>query len=248
LTNHIIKQLDLHQPCIGAWLTVASPFVGEAMASTGFHWLAVDMEHNPLSIEDAALAFMAAENHGVAPFVRLPNADPILARRLLDAGARGLIVPMVEDPGELLEFTVHCTNPPKGRRGVSLSRFNLWGDRFEEELNNSRPIIVPMIETKKGLENIDEITSLSQTDAIFIGPYDLSASLGVAGEFEATVFVDCLEKIKAAAAKNNVPIGIHQVQPDLGELKSRIDEGYTFIAYSTDLIAMRHALNGIKDI
>jgi len=248
LTTKIKELLDSRQPCIGAWLTVASPVVAEAMASMGFHWLAVDLEHNPLTLADASLAFLAAEKHGVASFARLPSADPILARQILDAGAQGLLVPMVQDPTEFDNFASHCLHLPKGKRGMSLSRCNLWGDRFEENLETFNPILVPMIETKKGIENINELTALPHTNAIFIGPYDLSASLGVAGEFEAPEFIDALEKIKVAANRNGIPLGIHQVKPDGGELKSRLTEGYSFIAFSTDILAMRHALAGFKDI
>lgn len=235
-------RLRAAQPCIGAWLTVPSVKVADAMASCGFHWLAVDLEHGTTSLETAEACFVAAERNGVAPFARLPGADPFMARRLLDAGAVGLIVPVVEEAAAFEAFAAHCLYPPDGRRGVGLSRCNGYGDHFQEYLTGFRPVLVPQIETAKGVTAASVIAGLDCVDAVFLGPYDLSADLGVAGDFAAPAYAAALGQVRNACAAAGKPVGIHQVSPDAAQLQARIAEGYRFIAYATDVIAMRAAL------
>lgn len=235
-------------PCIGAWSTVPSPIVAEAMASCGFHWLAVDMEHGAVDVADAQAIFTAAERCGVAPLARLPSADPYLARRLLDAGAQGLIVPVVESADDFLAFARHCRFPPAGRRGVGLSRANGWGDRFETYLAGFDPVLVPQIETRAGIDAAEALARLEVVDGLFVGPYDLSADLGAPGRFDTPDMTAALARVKAAAAGGGKALGIHQVPPDPAQLRARLDEGYRFIAYATDVTAMRAALGRPSEI
>jgi len=234
--------------CLGAWLTMQSPQIAEVMASCGFDWLCVDIEHTPLDESDTLLAFMAAERHGAAPVARLPSADPFLARRLLDAGAQGLIVPVVEDSRRFSEFADHCLYPPKGRRGMGLSRANLWGDRFDEYTGDFEPVLVAQVETRKGVANIDEIAALEAVDAVFLGPYDLSADLGQPGNFETEAFADAIDSVRSACEREGKAAGYHQVAPDMAALRERIAEGYRLLAYATDVVAMRQAFTGIREL
>ncbi len=242
MTISLTKRLALGHPCLGAWLTVAHPVLAEAMASLGFHWLAVDMEHGPVAETEVQAVFAACALHGAAPMVRLPAADPHLARRMLDLGAAGLLIPVVEDAAVFAEFAAHCLYPPAGRRGVGLSRANLWGDGFDGYLNGFRPVLAPQIETRAGVAAADVLAALDGVAGLFLGPYDLSASLGRPGDFESSVFRAAAEEVRAACARHGKALGIHQVTPDSEQLRRRIDEGYRFIAYGTDVIALRHAL------
>lgn len=239
------KRLGKDEALIGAWLQTSSATIAEAMATCGFDWMAVDMEHGIADVEQASLVFAVCERHGVSPLVRLPRADPYLARRLLDAGAEGLLVPVVEDPGALSEFLSHCLYPPEGRRGVGLVRANQWGETFEDYTKNFKPVIVPMIETKKGVDAAGDIAALPGVDGLFLGPYDLSADLGGAGDFEAPDFVESVSAVKDACAANGKAPGIHQVEPDRGALDERIEQGFRFLAFGTDLVAVRHAFQDL---
>jgi 2-keto-3-deoxy-L-rhamnonate aldolase RhmA len=218
------------------------------MASLGFDWLAVDMEHGAGDIESAGNLFVAAERHGAAPLVRLPSADPYFARRLLDAGAQGLIVPVVENVDAFMDFARHCQYSPAGTRGVGLSRANRWGDKFDQMVPGFRPFLVPQIETIKGVDEADAIIGLDVTDAVFVGPYDLSASLGNAGDFSGALFKEKLEAVLAACRSHGKAPGIHQVETDLDLLGGRLQDGFRFVAYGTDLTAMRTALKGFQGI
>ncbi|NFV81540.1 HpcH/HpaI aldolase family protein [Magnetospirillum aberrantis] len=241
-------RLEAGRPAIGAWLGIPHPLSAEAMASQGFHWLAVDMEHAGASVDQTLACFVAAERHGCVPLARLPSADPYLARRLLDGGAQGLIIPVVQSAEDWAAFSVHCLYPPHGRRGVGLSRCNGWGDRFQDYLTTFRPFLVPQIETRQGAEQAAAIAARPEVDALFLGPYDLSADLGAAGDFETAPFKAAIARVRTACDVAGKPCGIHQVAPEPAQLEARIAEGFRFIAYSTDVIAMRTALAGAASL
>jgi 2-dehydro-3-deoxyglucarate aldolase len=242
MENRLKEQLARGKKTVGGWLTVASPVVAEATASCGFDWVAVDMEHAPVSEGDLQGVFIAIERSGAAPMVRLPEADPYLARRLLDAGAHGLIIPVVESAHAFSAFSRHCLYPPAGSRGVGLSRCNLWGDAFDEYIDGFSPVLVPQIESAAGVAASADIAALAEVDALFLGPYDLSASLGNRGDFSSTAFRDAISTVRETCLAHGKAAGIHQVEPDPVALRARIDEGFGFVAYGTDMIAMRVAL------
>ena len=242
MENLLKTQIASGNTCIGGWHTVRSPEVTEALASIGFDWIALDMEHGSFSVGDAENAFVACERHGCVPMVRLPEADPILARRLLDSGAHGFLIPYTEDADSFAEFASHCFFPPKGRRGLSLERFNAWGDDFDETLREFEPVLVPMIESEKGVANAAEIAALGCVDALFFGPYDLSADLGAPGDFNSEQFLAARDAVKTAARENGKAVGGHQVATDPDALAQLIEEGFSFLAYGTDMIALRAAL------
>jgi len=228
---------------IGGWLTTASDEVAEIMASIGgYDWLAVDMEHGSAGIKEALAAFRAAERHGVAGLARLSSADPYLARRLLDGGAAGILVPVVESAESFAAFAAHCLYPPNGKRGVGLSRCNTWGDAFQDYLTGFAPLLVPQIETIAGVAAADAIAALPEIDALFLGPYDLSASLGSPGDLTSNQFKAAIATVKAACARHGKALGIHQVACDPAELAAKRADGFRFIAYGTDAIALRTAL------
>jgi len=241
-------KLQADEACIGAWLTVPSPLVSEAIACCGFDWMAVDFEHSPMDDSQIAAAFVAAERHRCVPFVRLANDSPEAARRMLDFGAQGLIVPNVESADAFRRFARHCFYPPHGARGMALTRANLWGDAFDDYHDTFRPLLVAQIETAAGIEAAGDIAALAEVDALFLGPYDLSASLGTAGKFDTAPFLRAADIFKEAGRAAGKPIGIHQVVPEIAELRARIDEGYRFLAYGTDVIAMRHVFRNLTEL
>lgn len=240
--------MDYTQPntIIAAWQQLSSPQVTIAMASLGFDWIIVDLEHTSITIQEAEAIFIAAKSSNCKSFARLPSADPYLARRILDAGAVGLLVPVVESRKMFEQFAKHCFFPPVGQRGLGLVRANLWGDSLEQYFNEFKPIIIAQIETKIGADNIDDIICSEFLNGVMIGPYDLSASLGYPGKFEDNNFKIICNSIFEIAKKNKKMIGYHQVLPNSIALQELIKDGYEFIAYGTDIVALRYSLNGIK--
>jgi 2-keto-3-deoxy-L-rhamnonate aldolase RhmA len=248
MTNQIKETLAAGKVSIGTWHTVCSIEVAEALATLGFDWVSLDMEHSSADISYAEAAFIAIERHGCAPFARMPSADPILARRLLDAGAHGLLIPVVEDAAAFAAFAEHCLYPPHGRRGVSLERFNRWGDDFDGYMRDFRPVLIPMIESRKGVAAADTLAALPSVDALFFGPYDLSADLGAPGNFSSQAFVSSLDTVKASCVKYHKAPGGHQVAMEPEELRQKIEGGFRFIGYGTDILAMRRHLAGFREV
>jgi len=231
---------------LAAWQQLPSVQVSVAMASLGFDWLIVDLEHSSITTQEAEAIFIATERCRVKPFVRLPSADPYLARRLLDGGATGILVPVVENRKAYDEFAQHCYFPPKGKRGLGLVRANAWGNELENYYNHFSPMLIAQIETKTGADNIEEISSSEFLDGIMIGPYDLSASLNIPGKFNDQNFQTlCTRILKAAKGKNKL-VGYHQVIPNVEELNEKFQNGYDFIAFGTDVVAIKHSLQGVK--
>jgi len=228
---------------IGTWMQLASPSVAEILSSQGFDWIAVDAEHGEYSKHELINIFRAIEVNGVKPYVRIPFGGIHEVKISLDSGAKGIIIPMVESSSQLKETIDFIFYPPRGKRGVGFSRANSFGQHFNEYLSkiNNELVIVAQIENIKAVENLDEILAVDGLSSIMVGPYDLSASMGITGEFDNPVFVETLKSIKEKCLKSDVGLGYHVVEPSASELKSRIDEGYTFIAYGIDTVFLRNS-------
>lgn len=231
---------------IGAWQTIGHPQITEAMLSTElFDWLAVDLEHSPITTDQAQTIFSICKLRNVLPFARLSKMDVKQARQMLDFGAAGLLIPMVEDSNALENF-YHKISYANAARGACLSPMNDWGDHFKKYQENFNPIIIPQIESKNGIDNLEAIISHDFVNTIFVGPYDLSASIGLPGNFVHNKFMAQKEKIETISKKNDIELGIHVTVPSCNDLKESIDKGYTFVAFGTDLISMRYPLSQAK--
>lgn len=244
--NRLKDRLDQSKRSVGAWLMSNSPIIAEAMASMGFHFLVIDMEHGAADVSQAETLFALAESHGAAPMARISTLDGDLARRLMDLGAHGIIVSTVESAESFAEFSQSCFYPPEGKRGVGISRCNQFGDAFEEYLMGFKPVLMAMVETSRGVQAAAEIAALPSVDGIFLGPYDLSTSLGSPGDFDSERFVNAVKKVSSACRASGKALGIHQVEPDSGKLRDRFDDGFSFVAYGTDVLAVRASLAGAK--
>ena len=229
-------------PALAAWQMLSSPQVTVAFGRLGFSWVIVDLEHASLSVQETEHIFIAARSVGLAPYARLPSADPYMARRLLDAGAVGLLVPVVEDRKAFDDFARHCFYPPRGCRGLGLVAANHWGEDLETSFHKFQPRLIAQIETKQGALNAETIMDSPFLWGVMIGPYDLSASLHKPGQFNDPDFLQYKDRVFKAATQCQKKRGFHQVIPDNQALEKVIQEGYDFIAYGTDIVAMRHAL------
>ena len=229
---------------VGSWMQIPNSSIAEIMGCSGYDWVAIDMEHGAISVNQLPDLFRALELGGTLPLARLAEGESKDCKQALDAGAGGVIVPMIETANQLEQVRNYICWPPSGLRGVAFQRANMFGKRFKDYIKEAQaPLLIAMIESSKALKNINEILDVKGLDAIMIGPYDLSASLGVTAEFESKQFKDALEKISNAARVANIPLGIHVVEASSIELKSRIDEGYRFISYSIDTVMLRTQAN-----
>lgn len=241
---NIRKSLANYKPTLGSWMQIPHPSVAEIMGQAGYDWVAVDLEHGAITVAQLPDLFRALELGGTLPLVRLAKGDAKECKQVLDAGAGGVIVPMVESAEQLEQVRAACCWPPAGTRGVGFSRANLFGKNFEAYSKEAQaPLLVAMIENFKAIDQLDKILRVAGLDAIFIGPYDLSASMGITGEFEQPKFIAALERIRAIAEKHQIPYGMHVVKPSKEELNRRIAEGYRFIAYSIDAVFLMNGAN-----
>ena len=238
----IRRALSRKEAVIGSWMQICHPAIGEIMGSAGFSWVAVDLEHGAFSAPDIQQIFCSLELNNTLPLARLSHLCEAEIKTVLDAGAGGIIVPMVKTAKDVELAKVSSRYPPAGIRGVGFSRANLFGGRFNDyQLEAQAPLLIAMIEHIDAVNNLEEILNVQGLDAIFIGPYDLSASMGLIGEFEHLEFKNTLQKIQSTAQAFNIPTGLHVVSADVEELNLRINEGFQFLAYSIDAVMLRES-------
>ena len=241
----IRKCLEAGKPAIGSWIQIPHPSIAEIMGQSGYDWIAVDLEHGAIGVSQLPDLFRALELGETLPLARLAQGEPKDCKQALDAGAGGVIVPMVESAGQLRKVRDACCWPPSGTRGVGFSRANLFGSNFSSYMEEAQaPLLVAMIEHERAVNDLDAILQVEGLDAILIGPYDLSASMGLTADFDAPEFVAIMQRICILAEEAQVPCGIHVVAPSSQELQQKLAEGYLFIAYSIDAVFLRQgALN-----
>lgn len=228
---------------IGSWMQLSDPSVAEIMGQAGYDWIAIDLEHGSITISQLPDLFRALELGGTLPLARLAQGSVKDCKQVLDAGAGGVIIPMVESSEQLKMIVEACRWPPAGTRGVGFSRANLFGKHFEEYREEAQsPLIVAMIEHIKAIDQLEKILQVDGLDAILVGPYDLSASMNKTGEFDDPEFKETINTIKLLCERYNVACGLHVVQPDRTMLQQRIDEKYRFIAYSIDTVFFNYSV------
>ncbi|PNK05544.1 2,4-dihydroxyhept-2-ene-1,7-dioic acid aldolase [Cylindrospermopsis raciborskii S07] len=233
--QQIREKLESGGVSLGSWMQIPHASVAEIMGQAGYDWVAVDMEHGSISIHQLPDLFRSLELGNTLPLARIAEGTTKECKQVLDAGAGGVIVPMVETGEQLLAVRNACRWPPGGTRGVGFSRANLFGEHFDTYREEAQaPLLVAMIEHQQAVINLDEILDVDGLDAILIGPYDLSASMGLTAQFEHPAFREAMAQILEKATLSKVPAGVHVVQPSKSELEQRISEGYRFLAYSID--------------
>jgi len=238
---------------VGSWITLAHPAIAEIMSKAGFDWLAVDLEHSVITIREAEELIRIIDLAGVTPLVRLTSNDPNLIKRVMDAGSHGVIVPMVNSAEDALKAVAAVKYPPVGSRGVGLARAQGYGTEFKEylEWQKDSTIVIVQVEHIEAVNNLEDIFSVEGVSGYIIGPYDLSGSLGIPGQFDHPDFLAVMDRIKIVAEKMKMTGGIHIIEPEPQQLEQRIAEGYRFIAYSLDVrmldVACRRGLEFINN-
>lgn len=252
------KLVDGDRP-VGGWCALPSPGVAEALATADFDFVTVDTEHSAATagdVEDMLRAIESAPGDTEA-LVRVADAEPARIKRVLDAGPSAIMAPQIDSPGAARELVELCRYPPqvgdggdgggvspeervdadgyRGRRGVAGSRASDFGRRLDEYLRSGADeiAVIAQIETPRAVESAGEIAAVPGIDALFVGPADLSASLGRFGEYDDPAFVDAIEATLAAADDEGVPVGTLATS-DAG-IDRWVDAGYDFLIAGTDI-------------
>ena len=222
---------------VGSWLQMPSTDVAEIMGRAGYDWVAVDLEHGGFSRRCLADICRGLELGGTVPFARVADCTMTSIKAALDSGVKGLIFPMIETWKQLDTAINFALYPPNGIRGVGYCRANMFGKYFEQGMSaNPDTFFCAQIEHIRAVDSLDEILEHPRLDAIMVGPYDLSGSMGLTGQLNHPDFIATLGLIAKKAREHDVAMGIHVVQPDPKQLQVRIGEGYRFIAYGIDAV------------
>lgn len=232
---------------VGSWITLGHTSVAEVMSQAGFDWLVVDMEHSAITLAEAQRLVQVIELSGVTPLIRVNKNDPALIKQAMDIGAHGVIVPMVNTAQEAKAAVRAVNYPPLGNRGVGLARAQRYGFGFEEYKKwlQKGAVVIVQIEHKDAVRNLKEILSVSGVDGFIIGPYDLSGSLGVPGDFSHPLMVESLKDIRKKAKLMKALAGLHVIKPDVKEFQKKKAEGYKFLAFSLDTLLLGSACRQI---
>ncbi|HNH52774.1 MAG TPA: aldolase/citrate lyase family protein, partial [Nitrosomonas sp.] len=180
------ERLARSELTIGSWITLGHPAIAEIMASAGFDWLVLDMEHSVMELSEAQIIIQVLDKQQCPAIVRLTSNHPDQIKRVMDAGATGVMIPMIKSAEDAKAAVSSVYYPPQGQRGVGLARAQGYGARFQEyrQWLIENAVIVVMIEHIKAVEQIDSILAVPGVDAYIIGPYDLSGSMGMPGELD----------------------------------------------------------------
>lgn len=232
---------------LGTWIMVGHPVVAEICAGEGFDWVCLDMEHTATDMRAMMEVVLAVRGSDCDLLVRMPDCDAALAKIYLDAGASGLVVPFVNTADMARKAVSIAKYPPEGMRGAALSRASDYGRNFSSyySTHNQNVVVIVMLEHIDAVENIDDILSVPGIDGTFIGPYDLSASLGLAGQLDHPEVAAAQEKVLDACRRHGIPAGIHCVPMRSELVQQRIDDGYRFIACSMDTEMLMHGCREI---
>jgi 2-keto-3-deoxy-L-rhamnonate aldolase RhmA len=235
------QKLKTGEVVLGGWMMIGHPAVAEIMAGEGFDWLAVDMEHTATTLRDLENIALALKGTGCDLLVRLHSCDAAQAKLVLDIGAAGIIVPAVNTPMQAAQAAAIARFPPQGVRGASLCRATDYGRNFKRyfQQHNHEVIVAVMLEDHVGVAQADAILATAGIDAAFIGPYDLSASMGLAGQLRHPDVLVAQQKVLDACARNGVAPGIHVVSTEAEELQQVLAQGYRFVACSLDTLLLR---------
>lgn len=238
--NTVKEKLASGEPSVGSWLSLASPFSAEYMAHVGFDWLVVDTEHSPVGFEHTVHCFQAICTTNTIPMARVAWNDPMLIKRLLDAGSMGIVVPMVNSLEESERAVKSMKYPPEGYRSIGGGRCSVYGSDYVAKANEETAVIV-QIEHIEAVRKAREILSVKGVDACFIGPNDLAGSMGLPPDLRGTHpdHAAAIMEVLKTAKEAGVAAGIHCANAE--DANMRIEQGFKFIAISSDAGFVRAA-------
>jgi 4-hydroxy-2-oxoheptanedioate aldolase len=233
-TNPVTDKLYRGEPSVGSWLTLCSPAAAEMMARIGWEWLVVDVEHSPVGFETMVNCFRAIQLGGAVPMARLPWNDTIWIQRTLDAGALGLVVPMVNTVQDAEQAVANCRFATQGQRSFGGSRVAGYVDGDYRTWTETNLAIMVMIETAQAVEQAEAIMAVDGVTGCFVGPVDLALSLGLTLDDmgPGTAHEAAIMEVLAAARRAGKAAGQHCF--DAAQASLRIAQGFQFLAVSSD--------------
>lgn len=243
-------KLAARERLFGGWVSYADTSITETFAKAGFDFIAIDMEHTTLSLEEAKRIIVSAQAEGACCFPRPVSHSNDILKPLLEAGADGLFIQMVETADQVRALIDNMKFPPVGRRSYGVNRAHGYGldfDRYINEWNESSSLIL-QIESIQAVENIDELLSFPEVDGVMVGPYDISGSLGVPGETNHPKVREAGGRIVEAAARAGKSCCTQIADVTEARIKDAFDQGFTFVILGSDLFILSKWAEGMRDL
>lgn len=229
------QQLRSMQTLWGTLVSLPVPEVTEILVDSGYDWLFIDMEHAPLEVKDVQ-RILQAGGDAIAGIIRLPSNDPVWIKKALDIGPAGIMLPMINSAEDARNAVRWSKYPPQGARSVGVGRVHHYGAELQKTIEtvNETTAVVVQVEHIQAVENIDAIVAVDGVDAVLIGPYDLSASMGIPGKVADPAVKAAIEKVRLACLKSDMPLGIFTASVDFA--RECASNGFNLIAVSTDTL------------
>lgn len=234
MINTLKKKLMNGEPAIGTFVGINSQEVAWILAGAGYDFLMVDYEHGGMNIETVGQQIMAIKTTDCVPLLRVPTNSYENVKKGLDSGAYGLMFPMTNNAEQAKDSVSYFNYPPKGVRGFGPTRANTFYTKTKEYLefvDDDQLLLVVQIETKEAVENINEILEVKGVEVAFIGPYDLSFSLGVNGDTTNPLVLEAIDKVLDACERHGVIPGI---MTNKNQIQSHLEQGFKFLIFGTD--------------
>ena len=235
MTLSFKERLKRRDRLIGTILTLPVTELAEICCDAGFDWLFLDMEHGLLGISDVQRICQVVAGR-CACLVRVPANEDVWIKKALDIGVDGIIVPLVNTSQEAAKSVLRCKYPPEGARSVGITRAHGYGANFQGYVDsaNRQTVVVIQVEHIDSVDNIDKILEVEGIDAVFVGPYDLSASLGKTGKISDPEVQSAVARVRSACMERNFPSGIFVWDPSAA--KVALHAGYTLMAVGMDIL------------
>ena len=234
--NKLKEKLKQGKPCIGVWHEIGHPDIAEIQAMTGWEFMLYDMEHSPISLQSVQNMIQVADRYGPTPMIRVAGNDPILIKKALDIGAHGLIVPMVNSEQDAVQAVRASRYPLAGIRGFGPRRASGYGTKGEdyfERFAKEEILLFIQVETQKALDNLDAILSVEGIDGVFVGPNDLSISLGIKQQYDNPKFKNAVQSILQKCSQRKL-IPACDGGGSIETLKARLEMGFLFLPFTSD--------------
>jgi 2-dehydro-3-deoxyglucarate aldolase len=246
MTQEFRARLKRGEKLLGTMVTLASGASAEVLASLGFDWLFIDAEHGPLETRELT-EILQAVGDKTACIVRVPEAAEVPIKKALDLGAHGIIVPQVNTAEQAAAVVRFARYAPEGARGVGLARAHGYGLKFREYVSaaNREIAVIVQAEHARAVENIDAIVRVPGVDAVLLGPYDLSASLGKMGEIEDRQVVAAIDRVTQACREVGMPLGYFGVTA--AAVRPYVARGYTLIVAGVDTLYLAKGAKALLD-
>ena len=228
------------EPAIGGWLSIPDQLIAEALALADLDYVCIDMQHGPIGFSDAVRMLPGLVLGGVTPIVRVPTNSTASISTALDAGAMGIIIPLVNTAGEAAAAAAACRFPPLGERSIGANRALLLHGSDYYEGADAEVACMPMIETLEAIDAIDDILSVPGVDAAYVGPSDLAISMGYRPGTTAAPYLAMLDRIVEACERHEVVPAIHCTPATVAD---RLARGFRMVTVVSDLPAFRAAVD-----